>query len=143
GRAQAKTTARIEALESKLEGGFSDLRSELGTSGRGTAGPDLEEVLDALDILDEASRTLEDGGNAPAAEGLRGVADRLQRFLARAGLTRIAKPPSVLDGRIFRVVGVVERHDLADGTPAQVVRAAALAGDRLIREGEVLVNRRS
>ena len=141
GRAQARTMARIEALESKVEGGFSDLRSSV-PSGLPAVAPSFEEVLDSMDILDEASRTLDDAGNAPAAQGLRGVVDRLQRFLAGAGLTRIAKPPAALDGKVFRVVGVVERHDLADGTPAQVVRAAALAGDRVVREGEVLVNRR-
>ncbi len=140
GRAQAKTMARIEALESKVEGGFSDLRSS-APSGPAAA-PSFDEVLDAMDILDEASRTLEDAGNAPAAQGLQGVVDRLQRFLARAGLARIAKTPAALDGRLFRVVGVVERHDLADGAPARVVRAAALSGDRVVREGEVLVNRR-
>ncbi len=141
GRAQARTMARIEALESKVEGGFSDLRSSV-PSGPATTQPSLDEVLDAMDILEEACRTLDDAGNAPASQGLRGVVDRLERFLAQAGLTRIAKPPAELDGRLFRAVGVVERHDLADGAPAHVVRAAALAGDRVVREGEVLVNRR-
>jgi len=133
--------ARIEALESKVEGGFSDLRSSV-PSGPATTQPSLDEVLDAMDILEEACRTLDDAGNAPASQGLRGVIDRLERFLAQAGLTRIATPPAELDGRLFRAVGVVERHDLADGAPAHVVRAAALAGDRVVREGEVLVNRR-
>lgn len=140
GRAQARAVARIEALESKLEGGFSDLRST--ASSRPAGAPCFDEVLDAMDTLDEACRALEDGGNAHAAQGLRGVVDRLQRFLTRTGLTRIAEPPLPMDGRLFRVVGIVQRHDLADGAPAQVVRAAALAGERVVREGEVLINRR-
>ena len=140
GRAQARAMARIEALESKLEGGFADLRSRV--SPRPAAALSFDEVLDAMDILDEACRTLEGAGNAPAAQGLRGVVDRLQRFLARMGLTRVAEPPVTLDGRLFRAVGIVERPDLADGAPAQVVRAMILAGERVVREGEVLINRR-
>jgi len=58
------------------------------------------------------------------------------------GLTRVAEAPGALDGRLFRAVGVVDRPDLADGAPAQVVRAAALVGERVVREGEVLINRR-
>ena len=141
GRSLARTLARLEALESKVEGGFSDLRSSAPAS-PGVA-PSFDEVLDAMDLLEEACRTLEGTGSVQAAQGLRGVVDRLQRFLVQAGLTRVATPSAVLDGRLFRVVGVVERQDLADGTPAQVVRAAALAGGRVIREGEVLINRRS
>ena len=140
GRAQTRVIARIEALESKLEGGFSDLRSN--PNPRPADIPSFDEVLDALDILAEACRSLDSAGNAPAAHGLRGVVDRLERFLGRMGLTRLAEPPVMLDGRLFRVVGVVERPDLADGAAAQVVRAAAVAGEQVLREGEVLINRR-
>jgi molecular chaperone GrpE (heat shock protein) len=73
---------------------------------------------------------------------LAGVTERLERFLDGSGLSRRAAASAPLDGKVFRVVGTVERTDLPDGSPVEVVRAAALAGDRLVREGEVLVNRR-
>ncbi len=143
GRSQAKVVARIEALESKLEGGFSDLRTAI--SGARPASPaeaNLDALLDALDILDEARRALVSSGLAQAEHGLAGVTDRVERFLFDSGLSRRAAAPEPLDGKLFRVVGTVERTDLPDGAPVAVVRAAALAGDRIVREGEILVSRR-
>jgi len=142
GRAQAKAAARVEGLESKLEGGFADVRSAVAAARPATQSPKLDPVLDALDILDEARRSLVAAGWAQFEQGLGGVTERLERFLVDFGLARRALATEPLDGRLFRVVGTVERLDLPDGAPAQVVRAAALAGDRVVREGEVLVNRR-
>jgi molecular chaperone GrpE (heat shock protein) len=143
GRSQAKVVARVEALESKLEGGFSDLRAAV-TAARPVPASEanVDAVLDALDVLDAARRALRASGHALAEEGLAGVTERLERFLDGSGLSRRAAASAPLDGKVFRVVGTVERTDLPDGSPVEVVRAAALAGDRLVREGEVLVNRR-
>ena len=141
-RSQAKTVARVEAVEAKLEGGFADLRSAV-TAARPAAAPArLDPLLDALDILDEARRALAAAGSAPVEQGLAGVTERLESFLAASGLSRHAVAGEPLDGKLFRVVGTVERADMPDGAPAQVVRAAALAGGRVVREGEILINRR-
>jgi hypothetical protein len=143
GRAQAKAIARLEALEPKLEGGFADLRSAIGAAARPPADPrGLEDILDALDILDEARRALAASGWTESEQGLAGVAERLERFLGDLGVARRASATEPLDGKLFRVVGTVQRPDLPDGAPTQVVRAAAFLGGRLLREGEVLVNRR-
>lgn len=142
GRAQAKAIARLEALEPKLEGGFADLRSAIGSARPVADPPDLEGILDSLDILDEARRALAASGWTQSEQGLAGVAERLERFLGDLGVARRASATEPLDGKLFRVVGTVQRPDLPDGAPAQVVRAAAFLGDRLLREGEVLVNRR-
>lgn len=145
-RAQAKGAVRLEALEAKLEGGFADLRAALrdrpASPAASSPSPSPDPVLDALDLLDEAARALSASGSEAVVQGLRGVTARLERFLAEGGVTRLSQASSPLDGRTFRVVGTVQRPDLAEGEPALVVRAAARRGDRLVREGEVLVNRR-
>ncbi len=142
GRAQARSIARLESLESKLEAGFTDVRSAVSAARPTAEPPKLDAVLDALDILDEARRSLLDAGFSQSEQGLAGVTERLEGFLRRSGVARRAQVSEPIDGKLFRVVGTVERSDLPDGAPAQVVRAAALAGDRVVREGEVLVNRR-
>jgi len=144
-RSQARAIARIEDLESKLEGGFADLRAAISVArpAPGTADPGrLEAVLDALDILDQARRTLSAAGHMQVEQGLAGVAERMDAFLAAEGLARRPAASEPLDGKLFRVVGTIERPDLPNGAPAQVVRAAVSMGERVIREGEVLVNRR-
>ena len=57
-RAQARQGVRIEALEAKIEGGFSDLRSVLqqAAAPRVPASITWDELLDAADALDEAER---------------------------------------------------------------------------------------
>ena len=47
------------------------------------------------------------------------------------------------DGRLFRVVGAEPSAALPEGVVARVVRAAVLRGDEILREGEVIVTRRS
>lgn len=144
-RSQARTAARVESLEAKLEGGLAELRGAVGSAAAAAPAepPRLDLVLDALDILDQARRVFLAQGQGPAERGLAGVSERLERFLAANGITRLAKAEGPLDGRVFRVVGTVDRPDLPAGTPAEVVRAAVLSGDRVLREGEVLVNRSS
>lgn len=142
-RSQARTAARVESLEAKLEGGFAELRGAVATAGARAESPRLDLVLDALDVLDEARRALLAAGQAPSERGLAGVSERLERFLAASRLTRLVVADEPLDGRVFRVIGTLDRPDLPAGTPVEVVRAAVLSGDRVVREGEVLVNRSS
>lgn len=144
-RAQARLVLHVEDLERKLEGGLAELRGAL-CSLRGEAagaapeaGLRWEELLDALDVLEEASLLAEGG----LASGLAGVAARLERFLAQAGLTRLyplGQPP---DGRLFRIVGTQPHSSLAEGVVVRVVRAAVLRGEQLVREGQVIIVRNS
>jgi molecular chaperone GrpE (heat shock protein) len=134
---------QVEDLERKLEGGFAELRSALlsqkgaGTGAHAGAAPPWDELLDALDLLDEAVR-LADPALAP---GLMGVVARLGSFLSHAGLTRLVPLGQPPDGRLFRVVGTESHSSLAEGSIARVVRAAVLRGEHLLREGEAITVR--
>ncbi|KFE62429.1 hypothetical protein DB31_4139 [Hyalangium minutum] len=142
-RAQARWGLQLEELERKLEGGFADLRSALLSSLSAPPGapsqvaPEWSELLDALDLLEEAIR-LADPALAP---GLKGVVARLERSLSHAGMTRVAPLGQLPDGRLFRVVGTEPRPGLAEGSIARVVRAAVLRGGALLREGEAITVR--
>jgi hypothetical protein len=134
---------QVEDLDRKLEGGLAEWRGALSSmkssfSGVPTgAGARWDELLDALDLLDEAVR-LADPMLAP---GLAGVTERLGRFLAHAGLTRLALLGHPPDGRLFRIVGTQPHPSLAEGVIARVVRAAVLQGEHLVREGEAITVR--
>jgi hypothetical protein len=147
-RAQGKLGLRLDELERKLEGGLEDLR---GTLSRRTAHPSAAgegqpgeggfgDVLDAIDLLCEVKRqsALPPG----CAEGLEGVVARLDRALAQAGLSRHGAVGQPADGRRFRVVGTEDIPDLQQGVVTRLVRHAAMRGTQLVREGEVLINRR-
>lgn len=139
-RTTAKLALKLEDLERKLEGGLAELRSTLGASRAATcASPD--ELLDAMDLIDQAA-TRSAALDPALAEGLRGVLERLDRHLAAQGLVRSAPIGAAPDPRLFRVVGSEADASLPDGVVARVVRAAVTQGDTLLREGEVLTNRR-
>jgi hypothetical protein len=144
-RAQARLALHVEDLERKLEGGLAELRGSLSAL-RGRAagdspgvGPRWDELLDALDLLGEAT-LLADGA---LASGLAGVAARLERFLAQAGLSRLAPLGQPPDGRLFRIVGTQPHPSLVEGAVVRVVRAAVLRGEHLVREGQVIIVRNS
>lgn len=143
-RAQARLTLHVEDLERKLEGGLAELRGSLSSLRSATSGnssgrePPWDELLDALDLLEEASRVAAD---AALASGLMGVAARIERFLTSSGITRLTSIGHIPDGRLFRIVGTQPHPSFAEGAIARVVRAAALRGERLIREGEALIVR--
>ena len=143
-RAQARLALHVEDLERKLEGGLAELRGSLSSLRGATSGnssgrePPWDELLDALDLLEEASRVAAD---AALASGLMGVAARIERFLTSSGITRLTSIGHIPDGRLFRIVGTQPHPSFAEGAIARVVRAAALRGERLIREGEALIVR--
>jgi molecular chaperone GrpE (heat shock protein) len=140
-RSQAKLGVRLEALEGRLDAGFGEIRSRAAAT-PAPARQDHDELLDALDVLDAAIAAvaaLPEG--QPTADGLRGVRERTERFLGRAGLRRLTGLGAPPDGRTVRVVGDLVLPGLPDGAVARIIRAAVLQHDRLVREGEVLVNR--
>ena len=133
-RAVAKLGLRFEQLESKVEAGFADLRAQLSRVRNSSSDPRLpfEILFDVADLLDEASRH---APSADHADGLSGICDRVEKFLREAGLNRVSQVGPELDARIFRVVG---SSNSGDGI--RVVRAAIVDGERLVREGEVLID---
>jgi molecular chaperone GrpE (heat shock protein) len=140
-RAQARLALGLEDLERKVEGGFEDLRRAVAEAARGAEAADAgswDDVLDALDVLGHAMAAAAD----PAIlAGLRGVEERLERSLARAGIVRHGAAGARPDGRLWRVVGTELRSDLPAGVVARVVRAAVTRGGLLVREGDVVVSR--
>ena len=140
-RAQAKQGLRLEELESKLEGGFADLRAQLEEQQRPGGDVDWSELLDAMDALDEAARVA--ATTPEVAAGLRRVIERMGQFLAARGVERQVPVGRSPDARLFRVVGTETAPALPDGVVARVVRAAALRGAEILREGEVIVTRRN
>lgn len=140
-RSQSKTALRLEEIERKLEGGFLDLHKATQALARPPTDLRWDEVLDALDLLEEARSSV--AATSPAvAQGLAGVQARLLRHLSASGLVRHANLHEPADGTLFRVVGTEVRDDLPDGVVTRVIRAAVRRGDQLIREGEVLTNRK-
>jgi hypothetical protein len=142
-RAQARVTLQVEDLDRKLEGGLAELRGLL-TSRKGAAPgapsepePRWNELLDALDLLDEAVRL----ADPASASGLAGVMTRLAGFLEHSGLTRLSPVGQPPDGRLFRVVGTEPHPTLAEGAVVRLVRAAVLRGGHLLREGEAITVR--
>jgi hypothetical protein len=142
-RAQARLALQVEDVDRKLEGGLAELRGSLFSRQGAAPGsavedePRWEELLEALDLLDEATRV----ADSALAPGLAGVAARLEGFLAHSGLTRLAPMGAPPDGRLFRVVGNQIHPTLPEGAVARVVRAAVVRGEQLFREGEVITVR--
>lgn len=146
-RAQARLGVRLDDLERKLEGGFTELRSSLAAAAVTPRASEAlparwDDLLDALDLLEEAARSLDEAAQSAQSEGLRRVLSRLEGFLEQCALRRVSPVGSAPDGKVFRVVGTSHRPDLPEGVVARVVRAAVLSGGRVVREGEVLTNRR-
>ncbi|HXD53922.1 MAG TPA: nucleotide exchange factor GrpE [Solirubrobacteraceae bacterium] len=142
-RLQARHGARLEEIENKVEGGFADLRSATEHAARAASAPvRWDDLLDAADALDEAERSAIAAGDQPMADGLRAVVTRVGRFLAQQGVRREGRVGVPPDPALVRVIGAVEAPAMNEGHVARVVRAAAMEGGRLLREGEVLVARR-
>lgn len=141
-RAQARLALRLDELERKVEGGFADLRAllkEVATRPATPASLRWDDLLDALDRIEDAGRAVDRAAAPGFAEGLDAVIEKLERFLAQAGMARRSTRGVPPDGRLFRVVGTEPTAEVPVGTIARVVRAAVLAGERVVREGEVIV----
>ncbi|HLL54778.1 MAG TPA: hypothetical protein VK447_14590 [Myxococcaceae bacterium] len=142
---QARSAARMEELERKVEGGFEALRQAARAPAAGDGLPLLpwEELWDAMDALEDAAQSPAAGASPGLEEGLRRVLGRLERFVGHARLERVATLGEHPDGRLFRVVGTLEHPGLAEGAVSRVVRAAIVRDGHAVREGEVLINRRA
>jgi len=135
-RAQSRLGLRLEELERKIEGGFTELRTRAPAPSR--ADLRWDDLLDALDLLDEAAAAVADQS---VRTGLGAIGERLVRQLTLGGITRLGRAEGPVDGRRFRVVGTEDCEGVPPRSVVRVVRAAALRGSELIREGEVVVAR--
>ncbi|MDP2340271.1 MAG: nucleotide exchange factor GrpE [Deltaproteobacteria bacterium] len=136
-RAQARISLKLDDVEGKLEAGFTDLRN--GQAAGGDDLPRLDPVLDAVDLLEEAARSARLGGDPALAAGIASIGARLGTFLEDAGVARVGAVGAAPDPRLFRVVGTESSDEREAGVITRVVRAAVLSGDKLVREGEVLI----
>jgi molecular chaperone GrpE (heat shock protein) len=140
-RAQLRLTAKLDQLDAKLQGGLAELRAAVRPAPQPSA--DWSEVLDALDTIDRVAASPEAAAVPALAEGLRAVGRKLDGALSRASIERVGASGSPVSGKLFRVVGTDHRPDLPVGAVTRVVRAAAVSGGRVLREGEVFVNGRN
>jgi molecular chaperone GrpE (heat shock protein) len=135
-RAQARMSLKLDDVEGKLEAGLQELRQQQ-KQGNDDDDDGLDPVLDAVDLLEEAARTARRGGDETLATGIAGIGARLSTFLGDAGVSRVGAAGVPPDPRLFRVVGTEPGHPA--GVVTRVVRAAVLSGDKVLREGEVLI----
>jgi molecular chaperone GrpE (heat shock protein) len=148
-RVQVRAGARLEELERKVEGGFADLRSAIAAMARtaaadGSSSPARwEALLDSIDLLVDVAASVDRQACPGLGEGLDAIVRRLGTFLEQESMVRVGARGMPLDGRVFRVVGTDDQPDLPEGVIARVVRAAVLRGDRVVREGQVITNRRT
>jgi len=139
-RAQTKLAFELEALAEETKTGFAKLSTAieaLAGERSDASKPEWDEVLDAMDVLDRAIEQRSAVGDGEVAAGLSGVVRRLGRFVAAAGIERIASVHEI-DGALFRVIGTT-REANSSLQSIRVVRAAAKRHGQLLREGEILV----
>ena len=134
-RTRAWLGLRLDDIERKIEGGFANLQETLRRSA--LAGPAhqaegwvWDDLLDAMDLIEEAVQTVSSQRDPAMSDGLRGVLVRLERFLAQTQLERLGVPGTLPDGKLFRVVGTEHMPEFAEGVITRVVRAAVLRGER-------------
>jgi molecular chaperone GrpE (heat shock protein) len=137
-RMQAKIAVRMDELEQRLLGAMAELKTARALPESRPVWPSFVPLLDAMDLLDHARQAIEEERAPGVAEGLSGILAKLELFLASTPLRRVSPLGQRPDGRLFRVVGR-ERTGAAAGVVTRVVRTAVIEGDRVVREGEVLV----
>ncbi|MEM9454223.1 MAG: nucleotide exchange factor GrpE [Myxococcota bacterium] len=142
-RAQSKLSLRLDEISRLLSERPRSAGPQSGVSPGPAQGSGLDPapVLDVLDRLDDARRSVAD---RPAVDrGLEGIAARLEGLLGAMGIDRRARIGVPVDPKLFRVVGVEHSPSVKDAVVIRVVRAAALRGTSVIREGEVIVSKKS
>jgi GrpE len=145
-RSNGRLGLRLDAIEAKLEAGLADVRARIVLTTpppKEPAAVRWDDLLDALDALDRAAESAGAVSSEGMRDGLRAIVARLELIVQQAGITRVSGTGNVPDGRMFRVVGTEAHADRDDGTVVRVVRSAARSGSRVVREGEVVVNKRS
>jgi hypothetical protein len=142
-RVTAKQAARLEAAvgetDARLAAVVTQLRahSDAGAGGPRSDVPRFDELFDALDALDQACELAQE---VHLADGLSRIKERLSSFLEQSGYSRVTATAGMPNPRLMRVVGSEPRADRPAGSVARMVRAAIVAGTRVVREGEVITS---
>ena len=99
----------------------------------------LVPIVEVLDTIDRAREHSEVSGQ-PLDEGLKAVADQLERAVTGRGLTRFGEPGEVFDPSLHEALSHLgEDADVEVTTVKQVVKAGYRIGDRVVRAAQVLV----
>ena len=99
----------------------------------------LVPIVEVLDTIDRAREHSEVSGQ-PLDEGLKAVADQLERAVTGRGLARFGEPGEVFDPSLHEALSHLgEDPDVDVTTVKQVVKAGYRIGDRVVRAAQVLV----
>jgi molecular chaperone GrpE len=99
----------------------------------------LVPIVDVLDTVDRAREHATTSGES-LDEGLRAVADQLERAVAGRGLSRFGEPGDPFDPNLHEALSHLgEDPDVQVTTVKQVVKAGYRIGDRVVRAAQVLV----
>jgi molecular chaperone GrpE len=89
------------------------------------------------DVLDTVDRAREHG---PLEEGLRAVAEQLERVVTGLGLTKFGAPGEPFDPTVHEALSHIGEDPEVEVTTCRViVRAGYRIGDRVVRAAQVLV----
>jgi molecular chaperone GrpE len=96
----------------------------------------IVEVLDTIDRARDSARSL--GGELE--DGLRAVAEQLERVVTNAGLVKYGEPGDTFDPRIHEALSHIgEDPDVEVTTCKVIAKAGYRIGDRVVRAAQVLV----
>jgi molecular chaperone GrpE len=90
-----------------------------------------------IDVLDHIDRAREHG---PLEDGFRGVAEQLERVVARQGLVRFGEPGDAFDPTIHEALSHIGTDPDVEVTTCKVIaKAGYRIGERVVRVAQVLV----
>ena len=96
----------------------------------------IVEVLDTIDRARDSARSL--GGELE--DGLRAVAEQLERVVTNAGLVKYGEPGDAFDPRFHEALSHIgEDPDVEVTTCKVIAKAGYRIGDRVVRAAQVLV----
>lgn len=94
-------------------------------------------LVPIIDVLDTIDRAREHG---PLEEGLRAVAEQLERVVAGLGLTKFGTPGEPFDPTVHEALSHIGEDPEVEVTTCKLVaRAGYRIGDRVVRAAQVLV----
>ena len=94
----------------------------------------LTPIIDVLDTIDRARE------HGPLEDGLRTVADQLERTVAKLGLVKFGEPGEPFNPTVHEALSHIGEDPEVEVTTCKVVaRAGYRIGDRVVRAAQVLV----
>jgi molecular chaperone GrpE len=94
----------------------------------------LTPIIDVLDTIDRARE------HGELEEGLRTVADQLERTVAKLGLVKFGEPGEPFDPTVHEALSHIGEDPEVEVTTCKVIaRAGYRIGDRVVRAAQVLV----